>query len=270
MDKASSMDRTPIMDIEGEEITPKHSEISFKNVSFSYERRRILDDVTLTIPEKTTTAIVGPSGGGKTTLCNLIARFWDVDQGSISVGGHDVREYKLDSLMRNISMVFQEVYLFHDTIENNIRFGSPAATHEQVVAAAKKACCHEFIMELPQGYETVLGEGGETLSGGEKQRISIARAMLKDAPIILLDEATSSVDPENEDKLQAAIEALTHDKTIVMIAHRLKTVRRADQILVLKCGHIVQRGTHEELAVQPGVYADFIRQREEATGWRLA
>ena len=171
-------------------------------------------------------------------MCNLIARFWDVNAGKITLGGTDVRDFKLDSLMKNISMVFQSVYLFADTIENNIKFGCPDATHEQVVEAAKKACCHNFISALPDGYDTVISEGGGTLSGGEKQRISIARAMLKDAPIIILDEATSSVDPENEDELQRAIEALTHDKTIIMIAHRLKTVRNADQILVLDNAHI--------------------------------
>lgn len=173
-----------------------------------------------------------------------------MNAGKITIGGTDVRDFKLDSLMKNISMVFQSVYLFADTIENNIKFGCPDATHEQVVEAAKKACCHDFISALPDGYDTVIGEGGGTLSGGEKQRISIARAMLKDAPIIILDEATSSVDPENEDELQRAIEALTHDKTIIMIAHRLKTVRNADQILVLNDAQIVQRGTHAELIQQ--------------------
>ena len=181
-----------------------------------------------------------------------------------------MRGYKLDSLMKNISMVFQSVYLFNDTIENNIKFGRPDATHDQVVEAAKRACCHDFISQLPDGYDTVLSEGGGSLCGGEKQRISIARAMLKDAPIIILDEATASVDPENEAELQAAIEALTHNKTIVMIAHRLKTVRNADQILVLDGGHIVQRGTHEELLGQPGLYARFIGERKEAAGWKLA
>ena len=171
-------------------------------------------------------------------MCNLIARFWDVNAGKITIGGTDVRDFKLDSLMKNISMVFQSVYLFADTIENNIKFGCPDTTHEQVVEAAKKACCHDFISALPDGYDTVIGEGGGTLSGGEKQRISIARAMLKDAPIIILDEATSSVDPENEDELQRAIEALTHDKTIIMIAHCLKTVRNADQILLLEAGSV--------------------------------
>ena len=203
-------------------------------------------------------------------LAKLRARFWDVNAGKITIGGTDVRDFKLDSLMKNISMVFQSVYLFADTIENNIKFGCPDATHEQVVEAAKKACCHDFISALPDGYDTVIGEGGGTLSGGEKQRISIARAMLKDAPIIILDEATSSVDPENEDELQRAIEALTHDKTIIMIAHRLKTVRNADQILVLDNAHIVQRGTHAELIKQKGLYADFVSARQEAIGWKLA
>ena len=270
MDTANSIDDTPVMDEKGADITPKSSEIVFDKVDFSYADRKILDQVSFTIPEKTTTAIVGPSGAGKTTMCNLIARFWDVNAGKITIGGTDVRDFKLDSLMKNISMVFQSVYLFADTIENNIKFGCPDATHEQVVEAAKKACCHDFISALPDGYDTVISEGGGTLSGGEKQRISIARAMLKDAPIIILDEATSSVDPENEDELQRAIEALTHDKTIIMIAHRLKTVRNADQILVLDNAHIVQRGTHAELIQQKGLYADFVSARQEAIGWKLA
>ena len=270
MDTANSIDDTPVMDEKGADITPKSSEIVFNKVDFSYADRKILDQVSFTITEKTTTAIVGPSGAGKTTMCNLIARFWDVNAGKITIGGTDVRDFKLDSLMKNISMVFQSVYLFADTIESNIKFGCPDATHEQVVEAAKKACCHNFISALPDGYDTVIGEGGGTLSGGEKQRISIARAMLKDAPIIILDEATSSVDPENEDELQRAIEALTHDKTIIMIAHRLKTVRNADQILVLDNAHIVQRGTHAELIQQKGLYADFVSARQEAIGWKLA
>ena len=246
-------------------------EIELKNVSFSYDKQQeVLHGINLSIRPGTMTAFVGPSGSGKTTLCNLIARFWDVNSGGISIGGQDVKEYTFDSLLRNISMVFQNVYLFDDTIENNIKFGCPDATHEQVVEAAKKACCHDFISALPEGYDTVIGEGGGTLSGGEKQRISIARAMLKDAPIIILDEATSSVDPENEDELQRAIEALTHDKTIIMIAHRLKTVRNADQILVLDNTHIVQRGTHAELIQQKGLYADFVSARQEAIGWKLA
>ena len=229
-----------------------------------------MKDVSITIPDKTTTAIVGPSGSGKTTLCNLIARFWDVDGGAVRIGGINVKDYTLESLMDQVSMVFQKVYLFADTIENNIKFGRPDATHEQVVEAAKKACCHEFIESFPDGYDTVIGEGGATLSGGEKQRISIARAMLKDAPIIIFDEATANVDPENEDKLQKAMEALMKDKTILMIAHRLKTVRKADQILVLDGGHIAQKGTHDELAGQDGLYRDFLDARKEAAGWKLA
>ncbi|MGL5436238.1 MAG: ABC transporter ATP-binding protein, partial [Lachnospiraceae bacterium] len=255
MEKADSIDHTPVMDMNGRELTAADSSISFDNVTFSYGSHKILDQVSLTIPPMTTTAIVGPSGSGKTTLCNLIARFWDVEDGSIYVGGHDVRDYTLDSLMKNISMVFQNVYLFQDTIENNIKFGKPDATHEDVIAAARAACCHEFIMTLPDGYQTVIGEGGGTLSGGEKQRISIARAILKDAPIILLDEATASIDPENEADFQQAIDALTHNKTIILIAHRLKTVRHADQILVLDQGRIIQKGTHEELVSVSGLYA---------------
>jgi ATP-binding cassette, subfamily B, bacterial IrtB/YbtQ len=270
MDTANSIDDTPVMDEKGADVVPASSEIIFDNVDFSYADRKILDHVSFTIPAGTTTAIVGPSGSGKTTMCNLIARFWDVDAGRITVGGKDVRDFKLDSLMKNIGMVFQNVYLFADSIENNIKFGCPDATHEQVVEAAKKACCHEFISALTDGYDTVIGEGGGTLSGGEKQRISIARAILKDAPIIILDEATSSVDPENEEELQRAIAELTHDKTIIMIAHRLKTVRGADQILVLDDSHIVQRGTHAELIQQKGLYADFVSERQEVIGWKLA
>ena len=270
MDMANSIDDTPVMDEKGADVVPASSEIIFDNVDFSYADRKVLDHVSFTIPAGTTTAIVGPSGSGKTTMCNLIARFWDVDAGRITVGGKDVRDFKLDSLMKNISMVFQNVYLFADSIENNIKFGCPDATHEQVIEAAKKACCHEFISALPDGYDTLIGEGGGTLSGGEKQRISIARAILKNAPIIILDEATSSVDPENEEELQQAIAELTHDKTIVMIAHRLKTVRGADQILVLDDSHIVQSGTHAELIQQKGLYADFVSARQEAIGWKLA
>ena len=269
MDKANSIDDTPVMDIDGAELTPADTSVEFQDVSFAYGDRTILDHVSLTVPSGSITAVVGPSGGGKTTLCNLIARFWDVQSGKITVGGYDVREYKLDSLMKNISMVFQSVYLFNDTVENNIKFGRPDATHEQVVAAARAACCHDFIMALPDGYDTVLGEGGGSLSGGEKQRISIARAMLKDAPIVILDEATAIVDPENEAELQAAISALTRGKTLIMIAHRLNTVRNADQILVLSGGHIVQRGTHQELMAQGGLYADFVGVRQEALRWKL-
>ena len=270
IDHANQVDEIPEMDQDGAELHPEAHDIVFDHVDFSYGSRPILKDVSLTIPDKTTTAIVGPSGSGKTTLCNLIARFWDVDGGRVTIGGRDVREYTLESLMNQVSMVFQRVYLFHDTIENNIKFGCPDATHAQVVEAAKKACCHDFISALPEGYETVIGEGGATLSGGEKQRISIARCLLKDAPIVIFDEATANVDPENEDQLQKAMEALTREKTVLMIAHRLKTVRGADQILVVDQGCIVQKGTHAELIKQPGLYADFVGVRQEASSWKLA
>ena len=251
-------------------VTFAGHDIVLQNVSFGYHAdKEILHDVSLTIPAGKMTALVGPSGSGKTTLCNLIARFWDVDSGSVKIGGVDVRDYTLESLMDQISMVFQNVYLFADTIENNIKFGCPEATHEQVVAAARKACCADFIEALPDGSDTVIGEGGASLSGGEKQRISIARAMLKDAPIVILDEATANVDPENEDRLQKAIEALTRDKTIILIAHRLKTVKNADQILVVDRGRIVQQGKHEQLMKQPGLYAEFVGGRRQAEGWKL-
>lgn len=272
---AASIDRTleteqmPRMDEHGKAVSPKTHDITFDHVSFSYENKQILHDINVTLPDKTTTAIVGPSGSGKSTLCNLIARFWDVDSGCVKIGGVDVRDYTLESLMNQISMVFQNVYLFADTIENNIKFGCPDATHEQVVSAAKKACCDDFIEALPDGYDTVIGEGGASLSGGEKQRISIARAMLKDAPIVILDEATANVDPENEDRLQKAIEALTRDKTIIMIAHRLKTVRHADQILVIDHGCIVQQGKHDALIRQSGLYAEFVGGRKQAANWKL-
>ena len=270
IDHADQINGIREMDDKGREIHPQKHDISMEHVDFSYDSKPILKNVSLAIPDKTTTAIVGPSGSGKTTLCNLIARFWDVDHGSIRIGDADVREYTLESLMNQISMVFQKVYLFADTIENNIKFGRPDATHEQVVEAARKACCHDFIEALPDGYNTVIGEGGATLSGGEKQRISIARAILKDSPIIIFDEATANVDPENEDKLQKAMEELMRDKTIIMIAHRLKTVQKADQILVLDDGAIVQRGTHAQLSEKPGLYRDFLNARKEAAGWKLA
>ena len=269
IDRTAETEKMPQMDENGKDIAPAAHDIVFDHVSFSYAQKKILSDISVTLPDRTTTAIVGPSGSGKTTFCNLIARFWDADAGSVKLGGTDVRDYTLESLMRQISMVFQDVYLFADTIENNIKFGCSDATHAQVVEAAKKACCDDFIRALPDGYNTVIGEGGASLSGGEKQRISIARAMLKDAPVILLDEATANVDPENEDRLQKAIEALTRNKTIVMIAHRLKTVRSADQILVIDGGKIVQQGTHETLLAQPGIYKDFVGGKQEAAGWKL-
>ncbi len=270
IDRVEEIDRAPRMDEGGSVQTPKHCGISFEHVDFSYGERKIIRDVSFTIPEGTTTAIVGPSGSGKTTLTSLMARFWDVDSGAVKLGGIDVKDYTLDSLMRNFSMVFQRVYLFNDSIENNIKFGKPDATHEEVVAAAKAARCHEFIMALPDGCDTIIGESGTTISGGERQRLSIARAMLKDAPIIILDEATANVDPENEAELQEAVKALTAGKTLVMIAHRMKTVQEADQILVLDQGRIVQRGRHAELMQQGGIYADFVCSRKSAESWRIA
>lgn len=269
IDKINEIDETPIMDLSGQNITPPNMDIELKDVSFSYGEHQIFRRINLSVPSRTTLAIVGPSGSGKTTLCSLIARFWDVQSGSITLGGTDIRDYTLDKLLSNFSIVFQNVYLFADTIENNIRFGKPDASHDEVVRVAKKACCHDFIMALPQGYDTVIGESGATLSGGEKQRISIARAILKDAPIVILDEATSSVDPENESDLQAAIESLTESKTVITIAHRLKTVKNADQIVVIADGKITQRGTHEQLKMQSGIYADFINIRHKTTGWKL-
>lgn len=269
MDKINRVFETPVMDIDGKAITPGAHAIKGEHVTFRYENKKVIDDISFDIPEGTTTAIVGPSGGGKTTLANLMARFWDVDSGCITLGGVDVRAYTLDSLLANFSMVFQNVYLFNDTIANNIKFGKPDATMEEVKAAARKACCHDFIAALPEGYQTVIGEGGATISGGERQRISIARALLKDAPVIILDEATANVDPENEALLQQAIAELTHGRTLVMIAHRLKTVQSADQILVLDQGRIVQRGTHRELMRTGGLYADFVYMRARSIGWKL-
>ena len=260
---------TPQMDISGEDIRPQKYDLAAEDISFAYEQKRIIDGVSLSIPERTTTAIVGPSGGGKTTLTALLSRFWDVDEGRVTLDGRDVRDYSMDALMRNYSFVFQRVYLFADTIANNIRFGQPEAPMEKVIEAAKKACCHEFIMQLPDGYDTVIGEGGTSLSGGEKQRISIARAIMKDSPIIVLDEATANVDPENEAELMNAIDALTKEKTIIMIAHRLKTVRSADNIIVIDGGKIAQQGRHEELMSEDGIYRTFVESRREAASWRL-
>lgn len=269
VDKANAILELDTMDIDGKEIRPQSCDIELEHVSFSYDKRKIIDDVSLSIPQRTTTAIVGPSGGGKSTLCNLIARFWDVDAGRVTLGGVDVKEYSMNSLMSNFSFVFQTVYLFADTIENNIKFGRQDATHEEVVEAAKKACCHDFISQLPDGYNTVIAEGGSTLSGGQKQRISIARAIMKDAPIVILDEATANVDPENEKELMDAVAALTKEKTIIMIAHRLKTVRHADRIVVVDKGRIVQQGTHEQLMQQEGIYRRFVDAREQAVSWKL-
>lgn len=269
IDKVNEIDDIPVIDTDGKEIIPNNYNIEMNHIYFSYDEKEILKDISLKIPEWTTTAIVGPSGSGKSTLCNLIARFWDVNKGDVSIGGCDVKDYKLDSLLSNISMVFQKVYLFNDTIANNIKFGKSGASKEEIINAAKRARCHDFIMRLPNQYDTIIGEAGSSLSGGEKQRISIARAMLKDAPIVILDEATSNVDPENEKYIQEAMEALTKNKTIIMIAHRLKTVRNADQIVVIDEGKMVQKGTHDELMQEEGIYMNFINVRKKAVGWKL-
>lgn len=269
IDKVNEIMASPQMDLEGEKVEAGNADIEVNNISFSYESRKIIDGISLKIPAKTSLAIVGPSGGGKTTLTNLIARFWDVDAGEITLNGKNIKKYNYDSLMANFSFVFQNVYLFKDTIANNIRFGTPEASMDKVMDAAKRACCHEFIMSLPKGYETVIGEDGVNLSGGERQRISIARAIMKDSPIIILDEATANVDPENEEELIKAIEALTKEKTVIMIAHRLKTVRHADQIIVVEQGKIKEQGRHEDLMKQEGTYKKFIESRKMAVSWKL-
>ena len=269
MNKLEEVEKATYIDQNGSDITLTGYDITFSHVSFGYDSREILHDVSFRIPQNTTTAIVGPSGSGKSTLCNLIARFYDVQKGEIKIGGRNIKDFTCDSLLRNISMVFQNVYLFNDSIKNNIRFGNPNATDEEVIDAAKKARCHDFIMELPDGYDTIVGEGGSSLSGGEKQRISIARAILKNAPIVILDEATASIDPENEHLIQQAISELTHGKTIITIAHRLATIQNADQILVVDGGIIAQQGTHKELITQEGVYKRFIEIRERAEGWSI-
>ena len=270
MDQLGALRGENLIDADGKDIRLSHYDITFDHVDFGYDSRQVLQDVSFSIPEKTSTAIVGPSGSGKTTICSLLARFYDPQRGVIRVGGHDLREFTCDSLLCNISMVFQNVYLFHDTIRANILFGKPDATEEEMIEAAKKARCHDFIMALPDGYDTVVGEGGGTLSGGEKQRISIARAILKNAPIVILDEATASIDPENEHLIQQAISELTCGKTIILIPPRPATIQNADQILVVADGRIAEHGTHAELVQQDGLYRRFTAIREQAEGWRIA
>lgn len=270
LDRIEEVMSMPLIDEDGKDIQPSSLDIEVRDVTFGYGGgETVIDGVSFSVPQASTCAIVGPSGSGKTTMCSLIARFWDVDRGSITLGGHDVRDYTCDSLLANFAIVFQDVYLFDDTVENNIRFGRPGATDEEVRAAAQRACCHEFILQLPDGYKTMVGEGGASLSGGEKQRVSIARALLKDAPIVILDEATASVDPENERELQRAIAELTCGKTIIMIAHHLSTVRDAQQIIVLDKGRIVQRGVHADLMGQEGLYRHLVETRRSAVGWTI-
>ncbi|HCZ8057758.1 TPA: ABC transporter ATP-binding protein [Staphylococcus aureus] len=259
----------PELDKKGKDLTIENDGIAFENVNFSYDDKQVIKNVSFDIAANTSTAIVGPSGNGKSTLCHLLLRFYDVNDGFIRIGGIDIKDLKLSSLMSQISAVFQKVYLFNDTIENNILFGNPDATEEEVIRAAKQACCHDFIMKLPDGYKTVLHEKGNNLSGGERQRISIARAILKDAPIIILDEATASIDPENEQLIQTAINELSKGKTVITIAHKLETIKNADQIIVLNEGEIIQKGSHDELIRKPGMYQDFIRIKSKSAGWKL-
>ncbi|EQB3100785.1 ABC transporter ATP-binding protein [Clostridium botulinum] len=239
----------------GEKSPPSSNDIELQHVDFSYDNVKVLRDVSTKMKEGTLTALVGPSGSGKSTVLKLVARFYDPQQGKVLLGKEDMKEMNPESLLKRISMVFQDVYLFQDTIGNNIRFGREDATQKEVEEAAKKACCHDFIMKLPQGYDTAVGEGGCTLSGGEKQRVSIARAMLKDAPVVLLDEATASLDPENEMDVQKAINQLIKGRTVIVIAHKLKTIRSADNIIVLDDGKVVEQGKHEELIKLKGLYA---------------
>lgn len=249
---------------------PGQPEMQFNDVAFAYQDKEVLHRISFAMKKNSMTALVGPSGGGKSTIANLLARLWDVKSGSVAIRGVDIRNVPLAELMDQISMVFQRVYLFQDTIYNNISMGKPDATEEEVYEAAKKARCYDFIRALPDGFQTVVGEGGATLSGGEKQRISIARCILKDAPIVILDEATASVDTDNESYIQEAISELVKGKTLLVIAHRLNTIQNADQILVINNGQIAQHGTHEELLEQPGIYQDFVNIRKNAAGWSLA
>ena len=259
----------PILDETGRDIEIDNFDIEFDHVSFSYGDHRVINDVSFKVGAQTSTAIIGPSGSGKSTLCNLLLRFYDVDEGTIRVGGVDIRDMTLSTLMSHISAVFQKVYLFNDTIENNILYGKPDATKEEVIAATKQACCHDFIMSLPDGYQTMVNEKGNNLSGGEKQRISIARAILKDAPIIILDEATASIDPENEHLIQSAIDELSKGKTVITIAHKIGTIKNANEIIVLNEGEIIQKGDHETLVNQVGTYQNFIQIKTQSEGWRL-
>lgn len=266
------LDETELPDKGTQHISKADSdspEVCFDHVAFAYQDKEVLHNINFSMRKNTMTALVGPSGGGKSTIANLLARLWDVKSGKVLVRGTDIRDVPLSELMNQISMVFQRVYLFQDTIYNNISMGKPDATEQEVYEAAKKARCYDFIMALPEGFQTVIGEGGATLSGGEKQRISIARCILKDAPIVILDEATASVDTDNESYIQEAISELVKGKTLLVIAHRLNTIREADQILVISDGCISEQGTHDELMAKAGIYQDFVNIREKSSGWSL-
>ncbi len=268
IDDIEKIKNAPELDENGKNLTIKNENIAFQNVNFSYDDKQVIKNVNFEIPTQTSTAIIGPSGSGKSTLCHLLLRFYDIDDGNIRIDGVDIKDMTLSTLMSKISAVFQKVYLFMNTIENNILFGNPGATKEEIIRAAKQACCHDFIMSLPEGYQTMLNEKGSNLSG-KKQRISIARAILKDAPIIILDEATASIDPENEQLIQTAINELSKGKTVITIAHKLETIKNADQIIVLNEGEIIQKGSHDELIRKPGMYQDFIRIKSKSAGWKL-
>lgn len=270
LDRMQSIMDYPVMDEECGGIQPKRFDVVFNDVHFSYEHRKILDGISFTAPEKTLTAIVGSSGSGKSTILNLIARFWDVQKGSIQIGGINIQDMKCDEVMEHISVVFQKAYLFHDTILNNIRFGNPNATREQVIEAAKKAHCHEFIIKMKNGYDTEIGEAGGTLSGGERQRVTIARALLKDTPIVLLDEVTANIDPENEMLIQQAINALVQEKTVFVVAHKLATIQNANQIIVLGGdGTIREHGRHQQLLEAEGLYAELWRKSQKISTWMI-
>ena len=270
VDKLTALKKEKALAVSTPAHTAEHSDISFHDVHFSYDGTdEIIKGITFAIPEKSSVALVGSSGSGKTTIARLLARFWDIQIGEIRIGGVPITAMTQEHLLSKISMVFQDVYLFCDTIEENIRIGKPDATHEEIVAAAKSAACHDFIMSLPNGYDTMVGEGGSTLSGGEKQRISIARAILSDAPIVFLDEATASLDPENEVLIQRAIDRLVQDKTVLVIAHRLQSVKGFDNIIVLDNGMIIEQGTHEQLLQHNGRYTALWNEQQKAGSWKL-
>ena len=259
----------PLMEASENKKITKY-DIEFRNVSFAYEKEQVLKNINFHAQSNTITALMGPSGSGKTTVTNLIARFWDIKEGEIRIGGTNIKDFKTSELLAHISMVFQNVYLFNDTILNNIKMGDQKATEEEIIAASKEANCHDFIMKLPEKYETLVGEGGGRLSGGEKQRISIARAFLKNSPIVLLDEATANIDPENELIIQSSINKLVKNKTVIIIAHKVATIKSANQILVFDKGEIVQRGTHAELGkITGGIYNDYRLRRQRARGWKI-